>query len=420
VGYYDDHSPNRYSGRSRNRGGIFIASLVGAILGAILVIIAIPTLSNQGMLPYKIETDQSASPDTNNNDQQNIVHKEVAYEVTSDTTKAVAKAENAVVGVTNIQATKSNFWSDNSDGNGNSNSGSEQEAGTGSGVIYKKVGNQAFVVTNHHVVEGAAKLEVTLANGTKLPAKLLGSDIWTDLAVLQIDGSKVTDVAVFGDSDTLKLGEPVVAIGNPLGPTFSGSVTQGVISGLKRTIPVDINQDGTVDWQAEVLQTDAAINPGNSGGALINMAGQVIGINSMKIAQNAVEGIGLSIPINSAKPIIDDLEKYGSVKRPYMGVDLKSVNEIPAYYQSEALKLPSNVNYGVAVRSVEPNSPAAAAGLRELDVIVEMDGQKINDVIDLRKHLYEKKKIGEKMTIKFYRNGKLHETTLRLTGNSIQ
>ncbi|NRD77389.1 trypsin-like peptidase domain-containing protein [Bacillus sp. BRMEA1] len=414
MGYYDDQSPNRYMGHSRSKGGFFIASLTGAILGALIVIFAIPILSSQGMLPYRVEPNGSTDMGTTNNNSQNMVHKQEAYEVTTDTTKAVDKTENAVVGVTNIQATKSNFWSDNS------NNGSEQEAGSGSGVIYKKAGNKAYVVTNHHVVEGANKLEVTLNDGTKLPARLLGSDIWSDLAVLEIDGSKVTDVAVFGDSDTLKLGEPVVAIGNPLGPTFSGSVTQGIISGLKRTIPVDINQDGTVDWQAEVLQTDAAINPGNSGGALINMEGQVIGINSMKIAQNAVEGIGLSIPINSAKPIIDDLEKYGSVKRPYMGVDLKSVDEIPAYYQSSALKLPSNVNYGVAVRSVEPNSPAAKAGLHELDVIVEMDGEKINDVLELRKHLYEKKKVGQKMTIKFYRNGKLLETSLTLTGSSTQ
>jgi serine protease Do len=216
------------------------------------------------------------------------------------------------------------------------------------------------------------------------------------------------------------MGEPVIAIGNPLGATFSGSVTQGIISGLKRTIPVDINQDGLIDWNAEVLQTDAAINPGNSGGALINIAGQLIGINSMKIAQNAVEGIGLSIPINSARPIIDDLEKFGTVKRPYMGVDLKSVSEIPAYYQEEALKLPRNINYGVALRQVIPNSPAAQAGMKELDVIVEMDGEKINDVIDLRKHLYQKKKIGEQMKIKYYRSGKLKQTRLTLTGDTTQ
>ncbi|WP_413304981.1 trypsin-like peptidase domain-containing protein [Bacillus sp. 1P10SD] len=416
MGYYDDHSQGRYREQKGKKSGIFLASLVGAILGAILVIIAIPALSNQGVLPYEINPAQNAGTENNNtntNQQNNIVQRQVAYDVNTNTTKAVDIAADAVVGINNIQSTS--FWSDN--GNGNN---SEEAAGTGSGVIYKKEGNQAFVVTNHHVVEGATKLEVSMADGTKIPAKLLGSDVWTDLAVLEIDASKIKKIAEFGDSDSLKMGEPVIAIGNPLGATFSGSVTQGIISGIKRTIPVDINQDGIIDWQSEVLQTDAAINPGNSGGALINIAGQVIGINSMKISQEAVEGIGLSIPINSAKPIINDLEKFGSVKRPYMGVDLKSVSEIPAYYQEEALKLPRDVNYGVALRQVVPNSPASLAGLKELDVIVEMDGQKINDVIDLRKHLYQKKKIGEKMRIKYYRDGQLKETTLTLSGEKLQ
>jgi serine protease Do len=414
VGYYDDHSQNRFREQKGNRGGVFLASVVGAILGAILVIIAIPALSNRGFLPYQIDTNENNAVEStnNNNNDQNIIQKQVAYDVNTNTTKAVEKAADAVVGINNIQSTS--FWSDDQ-------ADSEEEAaGTGSGVVYKKAGGKAFVVTNHHVVEGATKLEVSLIDGTKIPAKLLGSDVWTDLAVLEIDADKIKKVAEFGDSDSLKMGEPVIAIGNPLGATFSGSVTQGIISGLKRTIPVDINQDGLIDWNAEVLQTDAAINPGNSGGALINITGQLVGINSMKIAQNAVEGIGLSIPINSARPIIDDLEKFGTVKRPYMGVDLKSVSEIPAYYQEEALKLPRSINYGVALRQVVPNSPAAQAGLQELDVIVEMDGQRINDVIDLRKHLYQKKKIGEQLEIKYYREGKLKQTTLRLAAETTQ
>ncbi|MBU8914855.1 trypsin-like peptidase domain-containing protein [Neobacillus sp. 114] len=411
MGYYDDHSPNRYREQKGNKSGIFIASLVGAVLGAILVIVSIPALANRGVLPYKVEPQQSTVTEIDNTSKQNVVHKQISYDVNTNITNAIDKTADAVVGINNIQS--SGFW-DNGENN------TEDPAGTGSGVIYKAAGSRAFVVTNHHVVEGATKLEVSLSDGTKIPAKLLGSDIWTDLAVLEVDAGKIKKVAEFGDSDSLKMGEPVIAIGNPLGPTFSGSVTQGIISGLKRTIPVDINQDGIIDWQSEVLQTDAAINPGNSGGALINMAGQVIGINSMKISQEAVEGIGLSIPINSAKPVINDLEQFGSVKRPYMGVDLKSVDEIPAYYQQEALKLPRDVTHGVAIRQVVPSSPAAVAGLQELDVIVEMDGQKINDVIDLRKHLYQVKKIGEQMTIKFYRDGKLKEVTMTLASDKTQ
>lgn len=405
MGYYDDHSPARYQKQKGNRGGFLIASIVGAILGAMLVVISIPALSNQGFLPYNIQPNQSQPAETNGNNQSNFVQQQVSYDVNTDITKAIDKAADAVVGINNIQT--ANFWYDEA-------GASEDPAGTGSGVIYKMAGNKAYVVTNQHVVEGATQLEVTLNDGTKIPAKLLGGDIWTDLAVLEIDAEQVKKVAEFGDSDAIKMGEPVMAIGNPLGATFSGSVTQGIISGINRTIPVDINQDGLMDWQAEVLQTDAAINPGNSGGALINIAGQVIGINSMKIAESAVEGIGLSIPINYVKPIIDDLEQFGVVKRPYMGVDLKSVAEIPGYYQEEALKLPRDITHGVALRQVIPNSPADQAGLRELDVIVELDGENINDVIDLRKHLYQKKKIGEKMNITYYREGKRETTTMTL------
>lgn len=402
MGYYDQDDETRKENKGR-KSGVFLASLLGAMLGAILVIIAVPTLAKLDVLPYNVQpNDNSSAGDTNLNTDDSVIQK-VSVDVESNVTSAVDKAGEAVVGITNIQSTS--FWSDEQ---------ADSTAGTGSGVIYKKEGGKAFVVTNHHVVEGATALEVSLSDGTKIPAKLRGSDIWTDLAVLEIDPKEVKKIAEFGNSDKLKAGEPAIAIGNPLGPTFSGSVTNGIISGLERTIPIDINQDGVVDWQSEVIQTDAAINPGNSGGALINIAGQVIGINSMKIAQSAVEGIGLSIPINYAIPIIDDLEKYGEVRRPYMGVDLKSVAEIPGYYQEEALKLPNDVKDGVALRSIVPNSPADQAGLRELDVIVEMDGQKIADVIDLRKHLYNKKKIGEQLKIKFYRAGKLQETTMKL------
>src|SRR5690606_4172511 len=184
----------------------------------------------------------------------------------------------------------------------------------------------------------ADQLEVTLADGSKEPAQLRGSDMWTDLAVIEMKADHVDTVAEFGDSSTLKTGEPVIAIGNPLGLQFSGSVTQGIVSAIDRTVPIDLNKDGLVDWQAEVIQTDAAINPGNSGGALINIAGQLIGINSMKIATQAVEGIGFSIPINYARPIINDLEKYGEIKRPAIGVTLRDVAEVPAYHQQETLK----------------------------------------------------------------------------------
>jgi serine protease Do len=406
LGYYDEDE-NRFKEPKpkAKKGRYFLSSLIGAIVGALLVIVAVPTLSNNGLLPYSVQPANQVKVQDNKG---NTAIQNVSLDVNTDVTKAVDKAGDAVVGITNIQTTS--FWSQE---------GGSQAAGTGSGVIYKKANGKAFIVTNNHVIEGADQLEVTLADGTKIPATLKGSDPWTDLAVLEVDGSSIQTVAEFGDSDALKSGEPVIAIGNPLGLGFSGSVTSGIISGVERTIPVDLNGDGIEDWQVEVLQTDAAINPGNSGGALINIAGQVIGINSMKIAQEAVEGIGLSIPINTAIPIIENLEQFGEMKRPTMGIQLRNLTEISSYHQAETLTLPKDVTEGVMIEAVVPKSPADRAGLKELDVIVEMDGEGIKDVIALRKHLYNEKKIGDKMTVKFYREGNLEEVTLTLSNETL-
>ena len=401
MGYYDEDE-NRLRQPKEKKGRFFLTSLIGAIIGALLVILAVPTLSNYGLLPYSVQPTNQVQVQENKGN--TTTTQNVSLKVNTDVTRAVEKAGDAVVGITNIQTTS--FWSQEGD---------SQEAGTGSGVIYKKENGKAFIVTNNHVIEGASQLEVTLADGTKIPATLKGSDPWMDLAVLEVDGNSIKTIAEFGDSDTLKSGEPVIAIGNPLGLGFSGSVTSGIISGVERTIPVDLNGDGIEDWQVEVLQTDAAINPGNSGGALINIAGQVIGINSMKIAQEAVEGIGLSIPINTAIPIIKSLEQFGEMIRPTMGVQLRNLTEISAYHQQETLKMPNDVTEGVMIEAVVANSPAGRAGLKELDVIVAMDGETIADVITLRKHLYNEKNIGDKMTVKFYREGKLEEATLTLS-----
>ncbi|OSX54103.1 S1C family serine protease [Anoxybacillus ayderensis] len=402
MGYYDDHYEHVRQKQKGNRGGTFLAGLVGAVLGGMLVIVSIPSLVKWDVLPYSLEQTEEKQTTVI---EQPKVDKSVAVDVVTQVTKAVNKVSNAVVGIVNIQ--EASFWSEGG------------EAGTGSGVIYKKEGNKAYIVTNHHVVVGASRVEVSLSDGTKVPARLLGSDVWTDLAVLEIDAKHVKNVAEFGNSDVVKVGEPVIAVGNPLGLQFAGSVTQGIISGVNRTIPIDIDQDGIPDWHAEVLQTDAAINPGNSGGALVNIEGQVIGINSMKIAQEAVEGIGLSIPINYAKPVIADLEKFGQVRRPYMGVELRSLSDIPAYHWQQTLHLPANVKEGVAILQVVPGSPAAQAGLREFDVIVALDDENIPDVIALRKHLYNRKQIGDTMKVTFYRDGKKQTVTLKLAKQSL-
>ncbi|MFC3886326.1 S1C family serine protease [Bacillus songklensis] len=397
MGYYDQDYEKREPRSSRGRGRWFFSALIGAIIGALIMLFSLPALSRMNLLPYNAGVNEEDEV----NEKGVNVRQTVAVDVTTDVTKAVDKASEAVVGVVNIQ--QSNFWNEE-----------KSDAGTGSGVIYKKAGNRAFVVTNHHVIEGANQIEVSLSDGSRVPARLLGSDALTDLAVLEMSSEHVSKIAEFGDSDAVKPGEPVIAIGNPLGLQFSGSVTQGIISGTNRVIPQDLNGDGIADWQSEVIQTDAAINPGNSGGALINIAGKLIGINSMKIAEQAVEGIGLAIPVNLARPIIEDLEKYGEVRRPYMGVSLQSISEISGYHLRETLKLPKSIISGVAVLGVEPLSPAAQAGMREFDVIVALDGQEIRDVIDLRKHLYTKKEIGDEMEVTFYREGKKKTVTMKL------
>lgn len=418
MGYYDQDYENRTQRKKGSRGGYFLAALAGIIIGALLVMVAFPRL---GIGNFAGDDQNAVIEDAIGGDTEtNGIKQQVTVNVNTAVTEAVNKASDAVVGVTNIQ--RSGFWGQGggqAGGQGDGQGGNGNEAGTGSGVVYKKANGKAWIVTNNHVIEGANELEITLKDGTKIPAKVTGSDPWTDLAVIEVNSDKVKTVAEFGKSSALKPGEPVIAIGNPLGLQFSGSITQGIISGLERTIEIDINQDGQVDWNAEVLQTDAAINPGNSGGALVNLNGQVIGINSMKIAQEAVEGIGLSIPIDSVIPIITDIEKFGEVKRPYMGINLTSVEEISQYHQQNTLKLPNNVTNGVAITGVETNSPASKAGLKEFDVIVEMDGKKIKDVVELRKYLYNNKKIGDKVDITYYRNGKKQNTTIRLSGETM-
>lgn len=401
MGLYDDNfQEDSYRPRQRKRQkkrGYFLAGFFGSLIGGLIILWASPYLMNLRTDSNPIvENNETVVPNNGSGTTQ-----KVTYNVNTDITNSVEKVADTVVGITNIQG--GNFWTQS------------QEAGTGSGVVYKIQNDSAYIVSNHHVVEGANDLEVTLSDGTKLPAELLGSDVWTDLAVLKVDHDGVRTIAEFGNSDALKLGEPVIAIGNPLGLEFAGSITQGIVSGLERTVPMDFNADGIVDWNAEVLQTDAAINPGNSGGGLFNITGQVVGINSMKIAQQEVEGIGFSIPINIAEPIIQDIERYGKVRRPYLGVALQSISDLSSFHQHETLNLPYTVKSGVLVAEVVKGSPADLAGLVQMDVIVKLDKQDITNIMDLRKYLYYQKEVDQSLTVGYYRDGQYQETQVTLT-----
>jgi serine protease Do len=275
----------------------------------------------------------------------------------------------AVVGVTNVRTGRFAF----------------NRTSSGSGVIFDQRG---YIVTNYHVIEGAQEIAVTLDAERSYQAKLVGADRSTDLAVLKIDALNLP-VAVFGDSTNLKVGELAVAIGNPLGAEFARSVTAGVISALNREIQIE-------DIRLTLIQTDAAINPGNSGGALVNARGEVIGINSVKIATAQVEGMGFSIPISDAKPIIDELINKGYVSRPFLGIVGQVINE----QQAQWYDLP----IGIFITDVQPGGPAQQAGIRPEDVLLEMNNKPIKDFEALKKEL-DRLRVGDKVSVKLWRKG---------------
>ena len=240
----------------------------------------------------------------------------------------------------------------------------------GSGII---ISSDGYIVTNNHVIEGGSQITVLLNTGTEYQATVIGTDSQTDLAVIKIEPTETLTVAELGDSNEVQVGERAIAIGNPMGLEFFGSVTQGIVSAVNRTITVDDNGTRTMN----VIQTDAAINEGNSGGALINSRGQVIGINSVKLASSGVEGMGFAIPISDAKTVISDLLEYGYVKgRPVLGITARDVND----YMAQAYHWPK----GVQVMGVTPGSGAEAAGLEQGDIITKADGQVVenNDQLD--------------------------------------
>lgn len=317
-------------------------------------------------------------------------------------TSAYNKVSDAVVSVLNF--TKSS-------------QGSYQESSEGSGVIYKKTDGSAFIVTNNHVITGAAKIQVMLHSGKKVTATLVGKDAMTDLAVLKIDGTDVTTTAQFGDSSKITVGENVLAIGSPLGSEYASSVTQGIISAKKRLVEAT-SENGQNYGGSTVIQTDAAINPGNSGGPLINFAGQVIGINSMKLStsssRTSVEGMGFAIPSDQVVDIVNKLVKDGKVTRPAIGISLINLSEVTASEQKSTLKIPDSVTGGVVVMSLTNNGPADKAGLKKYDVIVGINGKKVSSQADLREELY-KHSLGDTITLTYYHQDTKQTVKVKLT-----
>lgn len=359
-----------------SRGGSFFSGVLGAVIGSALTIAVL----SQNIIPG---FDMNPAP----SDPLGPSTITVEGEVVESIYKAVAKkAMPSVVGITTVSTTEDFFF------------GTTQTSGVGTGVI---VDERGYILTNAHVVEGGSETNVTVLffDGSKGSAEVLWSERALDLAVIKVEKDALP-VAELGDSDEVEVGDLAIAIGNPLGLEFERSVTQGIISGLNRSIQVEQGQ--TID---SLMQTDASINPGNSGGPLLNSRGQVIAINSAKVKSG--EGLGFAIPINIAKPIVDQFIEKGEFQRVFLGI-----RGVDLDYYKQATNAQIDIDSGIYVASVEDNSVASRAGIRTGDVVTEFNGAEIDSMTRLIRELYSKRP-GETSTIVIYRDSEEIELDLQ-------
>ena len=403
--------PKRRSGSGKIIATAAIVGVVGGLIGG-------------GVSYYA--ADQMNSASVNNSAAQTSVSSssskvsQKSAKTSGTMTSAYNSVKGAVVSVINLKRQSSsrtdslyNSLFGDDEGSSSKKNGKLETYSEGSGVVYMKSNGKGYIVTNNHVISGSDAVQVQLANGKTVSAKVVGKDSTTDLAVLSIDAKYVTQTAEFGDSKSLQAGQTVIAVGSPLGSEYASTVTQGIVSAPARTIETSSGNQQTV------VQTDAAINPGNSGGALVNSAGQVIGINSMKLAQSSdgtsVEGMGFAIPSNEVVTIVNELVKKGKITRPQLGVRVVALNGIPEAYRSR-LKIKSSLKNGIYVASINKNSSASRAGMKSGDVITAVDGKKVDDVSSLHSILYSHK-VGDTVNVTVNRNGRNVSLKVKLEGN---
>ena len=317
--------------------------------------------------------------------------QEIKYDVKSDTTEVIKEVNDSVVGIVVFQR--------------------GQQISSGSGVVFEVNNGTAHIITNHHVIEQGSTFEVVFANQESVEATLVGSDRYTDIAVLELKADFELKAIKIGDSDLLDTGETVLAIGSPLGIQYAGTVTQGIVSATNRIVSVDLNSDGSDDWDMSVIQTDTAINPGNSGGAFVNMAGELVGITSMKLSDTAVEGMGFALPINSVMITVNEIIENWKVTYPVLGISGASLSDFSAlelrYYQ-----INTRLTDGIYIARVQADSAADEAKLEVGDIIVEMDGVKITTYKSFLTELYQKKP-GDTVKLVISRNNQ--EQTVSVT-----
>ncbi len=365
--------------RKRSIFPYFIVGIIGILLGGMLFAALI--IGGGVVSPPETEPDPEVSP--RQEIEEPVVPEEPREHQYTEVVEAVENVTPSVVGITNTVTMRQGGRE------------VQVERGTGSGVIISEDG---LVVTNQHVIEEAEDIAVIFRDGSYTEASLVGQDELTDIAVLEVDMEEELTVPTFADSDNLRPGEVAIAIGNPLGLMFQHTVTQGVVSATERQVPIPGS-----DYSYTFVQTDAAINEGNSGGPLINLAGEIIGINSAKIHDPHIEGIGFAIPSNTVERVIDDIIEYGYVIRPFMGVLILDLSDMTG----------AATDRGVYIQEITPNSPAHEAGLEEGDVIVSLNDDPINFTAQLFDRLLDYQP-GEEVNLEVIRDDERYEATMEL------
>ena len=358
--------------------------------GLFKIVITLLVVASLGMNVF-LFTKVNKSSSSGSSSNKNATVENVNYDVKSSTTDVIEKVNSSVVGVL-VYA------------NGTA-------SGSGSGVVYRVDGKTAYIITNAHVVSGATDVQVVFSNKESVNATIVGSDTYSDIAVLKLTADFDMTAIKCGDSSLLDQGETVLAIGSPLGIGYAGTVTQGIVSGIDRTVSVDLNDDGQEDWDMNVIQTDAAINPGNSGGALVNMAGELVGITSMKLSNTSVEGMGFALPINDVITSVEQIIENGKVTRPQIGISGVSLSGYSSY-QLRYYRINTDLTDGIYVSRVTSGGAASKAGIQEGDIIVKFDGKEVTTYKSFLTELYSKEP-GDKVSVVVNRNGT--EKTIEVT-----
>ncbi|MBM6840850.1 trypsin-like peptidase domain-containing protein [[Clostridium] spiroforme] len=369
-----------------------------AVIAAIVL-----SFAANGYVLYKVIQNDG---DTTLSSTRNAKVEEVDYDVKTETTSVVDAVSDSIVGV----VVYSNNTTSSLFGRQTENE-TPQQSGSGSGVVYEQTGKYTYIITNHHVIDGADKVQVVFSNNEYVDAEIVGSDEYSDVAILKCQPDFDVTVINIGDSSLLDKGETVLAIGSPLGIEYSGTVTQGIVSGTDRTVSVDLNSDGVDDWDMNVIQTDAAINPGNSGGALVNMKGELVGITNMKFAEETVEGMGFAIPVNDVISVAKQIRLNGKVSYPVIGISGVSLADYSAY-QLQRYGVNVAVNTGLYVVEATNNGPAQKAGIQSGDVIVKVENTEITTYKSFLTELYSHKP-GDTIEVTINRSGT--EKTVQVT-----